>query len=66
MTLLQFSGWEVFLKGNWDAANFVTNYLPFGLFPVTYIAAKLYTRAPLVKLKEMDFYSDLAEIEADT
>jgi amino acid transporter len=24
----QFSGWNVFLKGQWDTATFITNYLP--------------------------------------
>jgi hypothetical protein len=24
----QFSGWSVFLKGQWDTATFITNYLP--------------------------------------
>ncbi|TBU35180.1 amino acid permease [Dichomitus squalens] len=61
-----FSGWAVFLKGNWDTATFVTNYLPFVLFPILYIGAKIYFRTPLVRLEEMDFVSGLKEIEADT
>ena len=44
----------------------MTNYLPFILFPILYIGAKLWRRAPLVKPLEMDFISDIAEIEADT
>ncbi|TFY62403.1 hypothetical protein EVG20_g6715 [Dentipellis fragilis] len=61
-----FSGWSVFLKDNWDTATFVTNYLPFILFPILYVSARLWTRTPPVKPLEMDFLSDLAEIEADT
>lgn len=60
------SGWEVFLKGKWATDTFVTNYLPLGLFPILYISAKLYTRKPIVKTHEMDFVTDLAQIEADT
>ncbi|KAF9243944.1 amino acid permease [Melanogaster broomeanus] len=51
-----FSGWSVFLKGKWDTATFVTNYIPFIL---------LYYRIPPVKPHEMDFTSDIAQIEAD-
>jgi len=61
-----FSGFSVFIKGHWNTADFVTNYLPFGLFPILYLGAKYWTRVPVVPLSEMDFYSGLAEIEADT
>lgn len=64
--LPQFSGWSVFLRGEWSTADFVTNYLPLVLFPILYIIAKLWTRVPVVKASEMDFYSGLAEIEAST
>ena len=63
---MQFSGWEVFLKGKWETDTFVTNYLPLVLFPILYGGAKLYLRKPVVKPHEMDFVTDLAEIEADT
>ena len=62
---VQFSGWAVFLEGNWNVESFVTNYLPFALFPVLYIGGKLWLRAPLVKLEEMDLVSGLKEIEAE-
>jgi amino acid transporter len=61
-----FSGWRVFLKGEWDTATFVTNYLPFGLFPVLYITWKFKTGVPIVKPADMDFITGLDEIEADT
>ena len=62
----QFSGWDVFLRGHWNTANFITNYFPFVLFPVLYISAKYWTRVPAVRPVDMDFYTGLAEIEADT
>ncbi|ORY24876.1 amino acid permease [Naematelia encephala] len=34
------SAWSVFLRGNWDTATFVTNYLPMVLFPILYVAKK--------------------------
>ncbi|KAL0950947.1 hypothetical protein HGRIS_007699 [Hohenbuehelia grisea] len=61
-----FSGWAVFLRGRWDQATFVTNYFPLMLFPVLYICAKYFYRQPMVKPMEMDFISNLDEIEADT
>ncbi|QRW09028.1 amino acid permease [Ceratobasidium sp. AG-Ba] len=61
-----FSGWDVFLKGNWAVDAFVTHYLPFVLFPILYICAKLVYRHPMVRASEMDFMSGIAEIEADT
>jgi yeast amino acid transporter len=61
-----FSGWSVFLKGSWDTATFVTNYLPLVLFPIFYFTARYINGVPLVKPADMDFKSGLAEIEADT
>lgn len=56
----------MFLKGNWATDTFVTNYLPFILFPILYIGAKFYYRQPMPTPQEMDFHSGIAEIEADT
>eukprot|EP00914_Ancora_sagittata_P015549 GHVO01030856.1.p1 GENE.GHVO01030856.1~~GHVO01030856.1.p1 ORF type:complete len:498 (+),score=21.02 GHVO01030856.1:1-1494(+) len=59
-----FSGFAVFLKGGWDTATFVTNYLPFALFPILYAGSRLYYKESLIKPEDMDFVSDIAEIEA--
>jgi len=66
-----FSGWSTFLKGNWVAADFVTNYLPLSLFPVLYAGAKYYYYRKggslyWVSIEKMDFVTNIAEIEADT
>jgi amino acid transporter len=60
-----FNGWSVFLKGKWNTATFVTSYLPFILFPILYLAAGFYYRIPPVKPEDMDFMTDIAQIEAD-
>lgn len=60
-----FSGWSVFLKDHWDTATFVTNYLPFILFPILYLAARLYYRTSPIRPADMDFKSDLDQIAAD-
>jgi hypothetical protein len=36
------------------------------MFPILYAAAKYWTRVPTVRATEMDFYSGLAQIEAET
>jgi hypothetical protein len=36
------------------------------MFPILYVAAKFWTRVPAVRASEMDFYTGLAEIEAET
>jgi len=61
-----FSGWKVFLKGNWAVDQFVTNYIPLVVFPILYLIGKLYYKQAIVKPHEMDFVSDIAQIEADT
>jgi amino acid permease len=56
----------VFLKGGWVTATFVTNYMPFILFPVLYAIWKFKTGVPIVKPADMDFITGIDEIEADT
>jgi len=60
------SGWAVFLKDNWATDTFVTNYLPLILFPIMYIGSKFWYRQPVKKPLEMDFVTNIKEIEADT
>jgi amino acid transporter len=64
--LTQFSGWSVFLRGNWDTPTFITSYLPVVAFPILYIGAKYWKRSQPVAASEMDFYTNIAEIEAST
>lgn len=66
-TVCFFSGFGVFLTDSWDTATFVTNYLPFVLFPIMYIIGRFVMyRSPQVKPQDMDFVSGIAEIEADS
>ncbi|KAI9567934.1 amino acid permease [Boletus coccyginus] len=64
--VLFFSGWEVFVDGNWSTATFVTTYFPPMFFPVLYVGAKLVMRVPTVRVDELDFVSDVAEFDAMT
>lgn len=57
----------MFLKDSWDTATFVTNYLPFALFPLMYAIGRfIMYRTPIVKPADMDFVSGIAEVEADS
>jgi len=64
--VLLFSAWDVFLKGNWSAILFVTDYVPIVFFPILYVAAKLIMGVPTVKADKMDFVTDVAECDAMT
>lgn len=52
-----FSGWSVFLKGNFTASGFLTNYLGVPVFFVPWIGWKLWHKTKVVKLTEIDLDS---------
>jgi len=64
--IMLLSGWAVFLKGRWVTSTFVTNYLTLVLFPILYLGARLYYKEGPKKPLEMDFLTNIDEIEADT
>ncbi|CED82715.1 amino acid permease [Phaffia rhodozyma] len=66
MIVQLFSGWTVFLKDSWDTATFVTNYLPLALFPVLFVFKKFYSKTVWRRAEDMDFVTNIAEIEADS
>jgi amino acid transporter len=53
--VLFFSGFSVFLKGNWDTGTFICTYLPVILYPIVYTTHKLYTRSPFVPYEDMRY-----------
>jgi yeast amino acid transporter len=66
ISLLQISGWAVFLKDSWDTATFVTNYIPLALFPIFYFSYRFAKRVRSHSASDMDFVTGLDAIEADT
>jgi amino acid transporter len=66
ITICVFSGWYVFLKGNWSTVTFVTNYILLITWPILYIGALFYYGTKPVTAEDMDFTSDLAQILADS
>ncbi|TXT07683.1 uncharacterized protein COLE_04607 [Cutaneotrichosporon oleaginosum] len=63
--VLFFSGWSVFLKGNWSAPVFCTTYLPIILYPVVYCAHKIYSKSKLVPYNQMVFYEQTEDGEEE-
>lgn len=63
--VLFFSGWSVFLNGQWSTGVFITTYLPIILYPIIYGAHKVYSKSRLVPLEQMVFneYAPGAERE---
>ena len=45
---------------------FVTNYLALVLFPILYLGARFYYKVGPKKPHEMDFVTNIEEIEAET
>jgi len=66
VVIMFLSGWSVFLRGEWATDTFVTNYITLVLFPIMYFGAKFYYKQSYKKAEEMDFVTDIAEIEAET
>ncbi|KAN0125126.1 amino acid permease [Russula decolorans] len=66
LIICMFSGWQVFLRGNWTTADFITSYLPLVVFPILYVGARFWKRSRPVSASDMDFYTDIAEIESNT
>lgn len=55
--VILFSGWSVFLKGNFTASGFLTSYLGIPVFVLPYLGWKLYHRSKQVHLLEVDLDS---------
>ncbi|KAG2062158.1 amino acid permease [Suillus hirtellus] len=66
ITICFFSGWSVFLKGKWNSAIFVTDYILLITWPIMYFGARFYYGTKPVTAENMDFKSDIADIVADS
>lgn len=64
--VLLFSGFSTFLHGNWDTADFVTNYIPLMFAPILFGVASYVMKSSFVKVEDMDFVTGLDEVIADS
>ncbi|KAF8464510.1 amino acid permease-domain-containing protein [Gautieria morchelliformis] len=53
--IILFADWSVFLKGNWDHASFITNYLPVPGFIIMYFGYKYVKGTKIIRAEDMDF-----------
>jgi len=53
--IILFADWSVFLKGNWNTASFITNYLPIPVFFGLFFGYKLWFKTRLITPSNMDF-----------
>jgi amino acid transporter len=66
ISLIMFlSAWVVFLGGHWNTSMFVTNYITLVLFPALYFGARFFYNQKPRKAQEMDFITNIDEIEAE-
>ncbi|KAJ9475945.1 Proline-specific permease [Pseudozyma hubeiensis] len=62
--VMLFSGWSVFLNGNWSVSDFITNYIPIPLFLILYGGNWYFNRnnGAHVPASEVDLTTGLREI----
>jgi len=48
-----FSGWPVFRNGEWNTADFFSNYLPIGWFIIFFVGYKFWFKTTYVRLDEV-------------
>ena len=53
--IILFADWEVFLKGNWNTASFITNYLPIPFFFCMFFGYKIWFKTKFIRASDMDF-----------
>ncbi|KAJ9100026.1 hypothetical protein QFC19_005844 [Naganishia cerealis] len=51
------SGFPVFIKGNWNTADFFANYISLGILIFPWIGYKLFKRSSFVRSADADLYS---------
>lgn len=52
-----FSGFDVFLKGNWSTADFIANYIGIAIYIVPYLGWKVVKRTRIARSSEIDLFS---------
>jgi amino acid transporter len=59
INIILFAKWSVFLKGSWNTASFVTNYLPIPVFFCLYFGYKFWYKTKWIQASEMDFVTGI-------
>ncbi|KAJ3511218.1 hypothetical protein NLJ89_g4227 [Agrocybe chaxingu] len=64
LLVLIFSGWNAF-SPRFDASLFASNYLNCFIYPVLYLALKMWLKDGIIPLDDIDFESEFATIKAE-
>ncbi|KAH0527037.1 hypothetical protein TsFJ059_002081 [Trichoderma semiorbis] len=63
--VILFSGFDVFVKGNFTAAGFLTCYLNVFIFIVLYVFFKIFFKSKLIPTSEIDFETEFSSIRRE-
>lgn len=55
--IVLFSGFKVFLKGNWSASDFIASYIGIAIYIVPFVVWKVVKKTKFVRSKEADLFS---------
>lgn len=59
IVIILFSGFSVFLKGNWSVSDFIANYIGLPIYIIPFVLWKVFKKSKFVRASEMDFKSGL-------
>ena len=57
--IILFADWGVFLRGKWDTASFITNYIPIPIFFCFFFGYKFWYKTKWIPASEMDFVTGI-------
>ncbi|KPM42690.1 Proline-specific permease [Neonectria ditissima] len=60
-----FSGFDVFVKGNFTAAGFLTCYINIIIFAVLYVFFKFFLKSKVVAVSDIDFQTELVSMQQE-
>lgn len=59
IVIILFADWSVFLKGDWDTASFITNYIPIPFYTCLFFGYKFWHKTKFHRASEMDLVSGI-------
>ncbi|KAF7555903.1 hypothetical protein G7Z17_g1771 [Cylindrodendrum hubeiense] len=60
-----FSGFDIFVKGNFTASGFITCYVNVFIFAVLYVFFKFFLKSKVIPLSEMDFKTEFQSMQLE-
>ncbi|OTA07346.1 Amino acid permease [Trichoderma parareesei] len=63
--IIVFSGFDVFVKGHFTAAGFLTCYLNVGIFIALYVFFKIFLKSKVISTTEIDFETEFSALSRE-